>query len=88
MMDIPGISMGGYNNPMEVTPEGAAIAPSLVNFLTDRPFHVNELTGDWVVEVALAQSADGTLADPIIVRDGDRGRLIPVHQANAQNDPK
>jgi hypothetical protein len=88
MMDIATISMSGGNNPMVVTEEGMAIAPHLSDFLTDRPFHVNELAGNWIVEAALAQSADGTQVDPIIVRDGDAGRLIPLFQADAQNDPK
>ena len=73
---------------MAVTPEGKAIAPSLSDFLTDRPFHVDELAGDWFVEVSLAQNASGTRADPIVVRDGNRGRLAPVLQANSQDDPK
>ncbi|HAK97198.1 MAG TPA: hypothetical protein DCM87_19965, partial [Planctomycetes bacterium] len=88
MMDIPGISMAGGNNPMTVTNEGRDIAEHLVDFLTDRPFHVNELAGEWVVEASLAQSTDGAYADPIIVRDGSRGRLIPVFQAENQADPK
>ena len=88
MMDIPGISMAGDNNPMTVTPEGAEIAPSLTDFLSDRPFHVDELAGDWFVEASLAENEAGTRADPIIVRDGDRGRLIPLFQAADQNDPK
>ena len=88
MMDIPGITMWGDNTPVNVTAEGRAIAPSLTDFLSDRPFHVAELAGDWFVEAALAQDAAGTLADPVVVRDGDRGRLIPCFQTNAQNDPK
>jgi hypothetical protein len=46
------------------------------------------LAGDWVAEVILAQNADGTRADPVIVRDGDRGRLIPVIQTNAGGEPQ
>ena len=88
IMDIPGISMSGDNNPMGVTTQGAEIAPTLVDFLSDRPFHVDELAGRWMVEAALAQSPDGTRADPIIVRDGNLGRLIPLYQAADQNDPK
>ncbi len=88
IMDLPNITMWGNDDAMTVTDQGAAISSSLVDFLSDRPFHVNELSGDWFVEAALAESADGTLADPVIVRDGNRGRLIPVHQANVQDDPK
>ena len=90
MMDIPGIAMWGDNTPVVVTAEGTAIAPSLRDFLTDRPFLLDQLAGDWYVEAALAQNADGTRVDPVIVRDGDRGRLIPVvpDEAEHATDPK
>ncbi len=88
IMDIPGISMWGDDTAMTVTYEGSKIAPSLQDFFSDRPFHLGELTGDWFLEAALAIDSSGTLSDPCIVRDGNRGRLIPVFQANAQNDPK
>jgi len=65
---------------MVVTAEGRQIAPSLVDFSSDRPFIVAPLlNNNWLVEATLARSADGTLADPIVVRDGDRGRLIPLY---------
>ena len=87
MMDIDGIEMWDDNTDMVVTSEGAAISPTLTDFQSDRPFHVDELDGDWVVEVSLAQNDDGTRADPIIVRDGNLGRLIPVIQtANGDED--
>ena len=89
MMDVPSVTMGGPNDtPMVVTAEGQAIAPTLSDFLSDRPLHLNSLGGQWYVEVSLAESADGTLADPVLIRDGHRGRLMPLFQANAQNDPK
>jgi len=85
IMDIPGISMAGNDNPMSVTAQGQDIAPSLGDFLSDRPLHINELSGEWFVEAALARSADGALADPVIVRDGNRGRLIPTFMAPDPN---
>jgi hypothetical protein len=88
IMDIPGIVMWDDDTPMKATVEGKQIAPSLTDFASDRPFHVDELINDWVVEVAFATNDAGTRADPVIVRDGDRGRLIPVFQAADQNDPK
>ena len=88
MMDIGDITMWDDNTPMKVTAEGRSIAPSLTDFHSDRPFHVNELTGDWKVEVALAQNDDGTRADPIIVRDGNRGRLIPIMQTFSDEGPR
>lgn len=88
MMDIDGITMWDDDTAMKVTSEGKAISPSLTDYASDRPFHVDELDGDWEVEVSLAQSDDGTRADPIIVRDGNLGRLIPVIQTNGGDEPK
>lgn len=88
MMDIAEITMWDDDTAMTVTADGKAISPSLTDFASDRPFHVDELDGDWEVEVSLAQSDDGTRADPIIVRDGNLGRLIPVIQTNGGDEPK
>lgn len=88
MMDIDGITMWDDNTDMVVTTEGGAISPTLTDFQSDRPFHVDELDGDWAVEVSLAQNDDGTRADPIIVRDGNLGRLIPVIQTANGDEPK
>lgn len=88
MMDIDGITMWDDDTPMVVTSEGAAISPTLTDYASDRPFHVDELEGDWEVEVSLAQNDDGTRADPIIVRDGNLGRLIPAIQTANGDEPK
>jgi len=88
MMDIPGIVMWDDNTCVKATDEGKAIAPDLADFQSDRPFHVDQLINDWFPEVVLAENEAGTRADPIIVRDGNRGRLIPVFQTADQNDPK
>ena len=88
MMDIPGIVQWDDDTPMEVTKEGKALTPTLDDYATDRPFHLDELDGDWEVEVSLAQNDSGTRADPIIVRDGNLGRLIPVIQTAGGTEPK
>ena len=88
IMDDPGITLGYDNTPMVVTDQGKQITPSMKDFLSDRPFPLAQLNGEWVPEVILAQNADGSLMDPVIVRDGPRGRLIPMFQAADQNDPK
>ena len=93
MMDIPGITMwpnDHWSDPpvkVKVTDEGKAISPSLRDFESNRPFRVDKLIGDWKVEVALAQNPNGTRADPVIVRDGNRGRLIPVIQKVGSGEP-
>jgi hypothetical protein len=89
MMDIPSIELwDDFDAPMVVTDTGREIAPSLTDFPTDRPLPIDQLAGDWYVEASLAQNAAGTRADPIVVRDGDRGRLIPLYQTEYQDDPK
>jgi len=49
---------------------------------------VDLLANDWFVEAALAEDVTGTRADPIIVRDGNRGRLAPIFQYPGRPDPK
>ncbi len=95
IMDIPHITMwdGGLENntPMTVTQDGKEVTPSLTNFKSDRAFHLDELTGDWFAEKVLA-SDTGTLqatrADPVIVRDGNRGRIGIVYQTFNEVNPK
>jgi len=87
MMDIPGISMWDDNTPANVTAEGRAVAPSLQDFQTDRPFHLDELEGDWVPELILAQNDAGTRADPVIVVNTvTGGRLGIFYQTSGQDD--
>ena len=88
MMDIDGIVMWDDDTPMKVTDEGKAISPTLTDYASDRPFHTDQLDGDWEIEVSLAQNDDGTRADPIIVRDGNLGRLIPAIQTANGDEPK
>jgi len=88
IMDIPGVTVaGGDDTPVTVTAEGQAITPSLQDFATDRPFHLDTLEGDWSTELVLAQNADGLLADPVIVRNSVTGGRIGVfHQASGEDD--
>ncbi len=88
MMDIAEIVMWDDDTAMTVTDDGKAITPSLTDFASDRPFHTDQLEGDWEIEVSFAQSDDGTRADPIIVRDGNLGRLIPVIQTANGDEAK
>ena len=67
---------------MIVTSDGKALTPSLVNFETYRPILLNQLQGEWFAEKVFASDtgdAQATYADPVIVRDGNRGRLAIVH---------
>ena len=95
IMDIPHITMWDFgvenNTPMVVTKDGKAVTPSLMNFKSDRAFHLDELTGDWFAEKVLASdtgTAEATRADPVIVRDGNRGRIGIVYQTFNEVNPK
>ncbi len=73
MMDIVGITMWDDNTPVVVTADGLDITPSLVDFESDRPFHLDELEGDWVAELVLAQNDTGTRADAVVVANAATG---------------
>jgi hypothetical protein len=93
MMDIPGIVQWDDNTAMKVTAEGKKLAPSLKDYATDRPFHIDQLVKPWEVEVALAtETGDVNGArrcDPCIIHNTETdGRLIQVYQTADQVDPK
>ena len=95
IMDIPHITMWDFglenNTPMIVTKDGKEVTPSLTNFKSDRAFHLDELTGNWFAEKVLASdtgTSQATRADPVIVRDGNRGRIGIVYQTFNEVNPK
>ncbi len=93
LMDLPEIEIDVYehNVPMYVTAEGSRLAPSMVHFNSDRPFPLDQFEDEWFAEKILASNTgdtQATLADPIIVRDGDRGRLAIVFHTLYKNNPK
>ena len=95
IMDIPHITMWDFglenNTPMVVTKDGKEVTPSLTNFKSDRAFHLDELTGNWFAEKVLASdtgTSQAARADPVIVRDGNRGRIGIVYQTFNEVNPK
>jgi hypothetical protein len=87
MMDIGGITMWDDDTAVVVTGDGYDYAPSLTDFATDRPFHLDQLTDDWEVELILAGNAAETRADPVIVRNTETGgRLGIFYQTASQDD--
>ena len=86
IIDCPGMTMWGDNTPMKPTPDGKKYLPTLEDFLSDRPFHVDELAVNPDLEVeAVFGAVDGdpnaTRADPILIRDKvGGGRLFIVIQ--------
>ncbi len=93
MMDIPGIVQWDDDTAMKVTKEGKEFTPTLKDYATDRPFHVDQLEDDWEVEIAFAtetgKSSGMNRCDPCIIRNTKTdARLIQVYQTNGQDDPK
>lgn len=93
LMDLPEIEINVYehNIDMFVTVDGSRLAPSMVHFRSDRPFPLDQLEDEWFAEKILASdtgNTQATLADPVIVRDGDRGRLAIVFHTLYKNNPK
>ncbi|HID57428.1 TPA: hypothetical protein EYP37_12910 [Candidatus Poribacteria bacterium] len=92
IIDCPGMTMWGDNTPMKVTGTGKKYIPSLEDFLSDRPFHVNELNvnKDWEV-VAIFASQGGsddpakeTRADPIVIHNKVTDGYLCILVQNAE----
>jgi hypothetical protein len=65
IFDIPGLDFGSRTNNMKVNANGKKYLPSLTDFTTDRPWHVEQFKGaDW--EVTTFAEADANNADPAV----------------------
>jgi len=89
IMDITGVTMGNMDvDEMTVTADGQTLTPTLQDFMTDRGFVLDTLEGDWSTELILAQNADGTIADPVIVRNSATGGRIGIFYQVANEDDR
>lgn len=93
LMDIEDIEIDVYTHDtyMTLTEEAGTLSPSLTRFESDRPFPLDQFEDEWYAEKIFATdtgNSEATVADPIIVRDGIRGRIAIVYQTQYQNDPK
>lgn len=94
LMDLPNIDINVEqidNLSMLITEDGSTLTPGLVNFESDRPFPLEQLDSEWYAEKIFASDTGDVqafLADPIILRDGNRGRLAMVHQTHHGDNPK
>ncbi len=86
LMDIPAISMWDDDTAVKVTADGKSYCPSLVDFQSDRPFHLDELDGGWEAEFVLAQNDEGTRADPVVVKNKDTGGRAGIFYQTASQD--
>lgn len=90
MMDIPGISMWDDDTPIQITDEGRKYIPTLKDYTTDRPWHLNEIVAPWKAEVIFGQNAAKTRAEPAVILDEKtKGRLVTFYQTAGQDaDPR
>lgn len=87
LMDNPSISLRDNRNVMSpktmvVTSDGMALAPSLVDFVSYRSVQLDQLQGEWFAEKIFASDTgtdEAACADPVVLRDGDRGRIAIIH---------
>lgn len=86
MMDIPGITMWDDDTPVVVTAQGSNHTPTLQDFATDRPFHLDELDAGWEPLIILAQNDAGTRADPVLVKNADTGGILGIFYQTASQD--
>ncbi len=94
LMDLPKLDINVEyfeELPMYLTEHGKSLTPSLVMFKSDRPFPLEQLGGEWYPEKIFASDTGDTQsksADPLILKDGNRGRLAMVHQTHHKHNPK
>lgn len=75
VFDVPGLSFGSRMNSMVVNDNGKKYLPSLKDFTTDRPWHVEQFEGtDW--EVTTFAEADANNADPAVAVNTETGGVI------------
>jgi hypothetical protein len=86
IFDIPGLSFGSRTNDMTVNANGKKYLPSLVDFTSDRPWHVEQFAGtDW--EVTTFAEADADNADPAVAVNQSTGGIIAAIIQKAWPDP-
>ncbi|MBM3238797.1 hypothetical protein FJZ31_21110 [Candidatus Poribacteria bacterium] len=75
VFDIPGLSFGSRNNNMKVNANGKKYLPSLTDFTSDRPWHLEQFKGtDW--EVTTFAEAGANDADPAVAVNKKYGGII------------
>ena len=83
LMDNPNIVIPFSNGvSMIVTEDGMALTPSLDDLTSKRFMPLNQLQGKWFAEKVFASDTGdnlATYADPVIVRDGNLGRIAIVY---------
>ena len=87
VFDIPGLSFGNRGGPAVPTDMGEKYLPSLVEFQSDRPWHLEQLEGtDWEVTAFAISNDDPNSADPAVAVNKTYGGIIAAMWQKAQPD--
>ena len=85
VFDIPGLSFGNRGGPQVPTDMGEKYLPSLVEFQSDRPWHLEQYDGtDWEVTPFAVSNDDPNSADPAVAVNTDYGGIIAAMWQKAQ----
>ena len=85
VFDIPGLSFGNRGGPQVPTAEGEKYLPSLVEFQSDRPWHLEQYDGtDWEVIPFAVSNDDPNSADPAVAVNTTDGGIIAAMWQKAQ----
>ncbi len=87
VFDIPGLSFGNRGGPAVPTDMGSKYIPSLVEFQSDRPWHLEQFEGtDWEVTPFAISNDDPNSADPAVAVNQTYGGIIAAMWQKAQPD--
>ncbi len=87
VFDIPGLSFGARGGPQVPTEAGETYLPSLVEFQSDRPWHLEQFDGtDWEVTPFAVSNDDPNSSDPAVAVNTTYGGIIAAMWQKAQPD--
>ena len=87
VFDIPGLTFGARGGPSVPTEAGEAYLPSLVEFQSNRPWHLEQFEGtDWEVTAFAISNDDPDSADPAVAVHKTEGGIIAAMWQKAQPD--
>ncbi len=85
VFDIPGLSFGNRGGPAVPTEMGQKYIPSLVEFQSDRPWHLEQFEGtDWEVTAFAVSNDDPDSADPAVAVNLTDGAIVAAMWQKAQ----
>lgn len=87
VFDIPGLTFGARGGPSVPTEMGEKYIPSLVEFQSNRPWHLEQFEGtDWEVTPFAISNDDENSADPAVAVNQTYGGIIAAMWQKAQPD--